>query len=205
MSVVMKQSNIIDFPVVATPQGNNEWYTPSRYIEAARTVMGSIDLDPASCELANKTVKATRYYDILANGLDKPWHGNIWLNPPFGKVENKSGIRIFTNKLIQEYREGRVQQAILLGTSDCDASWFHPLWDFLICFPDHNVYFNRPTITGNVEKEARHGHWFGTTFVYLGTREQKFIEVFSQFGNIAKRVSQPRHIIATPSLWEGQL
>ncbi|SRR6266581_2164730 len=187
--------------LIAMPTKSNEWYTPSKYIEAAREVMGSIDLDPASCELANRTVKATRYYDIRTNGLDKPWHGNIWLNPPFGKVHNKSGIRIFTNKLIEEYRAGRTKQAVLLGTSDCDASWFHPLWDFLICFPDHNVYFDRP-VRGIVEKETRHGHWFGTTFVYLGLNEQKFIDIFSAFGNVAKRVSKPRQTVQSLRLWE---
>lgn len=42
--------------------GNDEWYTPLVYIEAAREVMGSIDLDPASNEFVNKTMRTTTYY-----------------------------------------------------------------------------------------------------------------------------------------------
>ena len=37
-------------------------YTPRDYAEAARRVMGGIDLDPFSCELANRTVRAARYF-----------------------------------------------------------------------------------------------------------------------------------------------
>src|SRR5947208_7327512 len=109
-------------------QKSNEWYTPAKYIEAAREVMGGIDLDPASCALANETVRATTYHTVESDGLIQPWFGRVWLNPPFTKVQNKSGIRIFTNKLVEEYKASNIAQAILLATSDCDASWFHQLW-----------------------------------------------------------------------------
>lgn len=45
-----------------------EWFTPPRYIEAVREVLGAIDLDPASSLAANRIVQAKRYFtevDIL--------------------------------------------------------------------------------------------------------------------------------------------
>jgi hypothetical protein len=63
--------------------GEFERYTPAKYIEIARTVMGTIDVDPASCEMAQKIVKATTFFTVKDDGLNKEWIGNIWLNPPY--------------------------------------------------------------------------------------------------------------------------
>jgi len=62
---------------VAFNTGNNERYTPADIIEDARKVLGTIDLDPASSELANETVKASKIYTAEDDGLAHDWEGNI--------------------------------------------------------------------------------------------------------------------------------
>ena len=187
---------------------SNEWYTRAKYIDAARAVMGSIDLDPASCAEANQIVRATRYHTSEENGLLHDWQGNVWLNPPYtaldageksgrmrgGSSTAKSLIRQFLFKLLHEYEIGHVAQAITLVTSDTDASWFQPLWQFPICFATHRVTFLRPGA------EAR-AQFFGTCFVYLGPNESAFIEHFSRFGRIARAIDVPKPRPVACELW----
>lgn len=196
---------LIDVPEPSSSaQKSDEWYTPAQYIEAARRVMGGIDLDPASCELANQTVKAMRYYTKKDDGLSQEWHGRIWLNPPFGRKNapesgfggGKSIMGLFVKKLIDAYHDEQVEQAILLATPKTDTAWFRALWEFPICFATHRVIFSRPG-------KADQGHFYGTIFAYLGPHKQAFINEFSAFGTIAKRVSTPRTKPSPLSLWEG--
>lgn len=194
MTALFEWDNI-EMPV----QGkSNEWYTPARYVEAARKVLGEIDLDPASCAVANQIVKAKMYYTQEDNGLAQAWYGRIWLNPPFGTTNGKSNIGLFTRRLVEEYQAGHIEQAILLSTSKTDTSWFTFLWDYPICFTNHVVNFYQTRKRSRVKA----AHFHGTIFVYFGSDEQKFIEVFSDIGTIAKRVSVPKPKVAPLSLWE---
>lgn len=177
---------------------SNEWYTPSKYIEAAREVMGSIDLDPASCALANQTVRAARYYTQEDDGLSKAWYGNVWLNPPYSSDNSPSGMfagkapggngkgltGFFIAKLVEGYETGYINQAVACVNADVIRNWFQPLWNYPICFSHKKILFHRP---GEISQH----HYFGTCFVYLGWNEQGFVEHFSQFGRIAKAVDVP--------------
>jgi hypothetical protein len=90
---------------------SNEHYTPPEVVEAARKLLGAIDLDPFSCALANSVVQATEYFHV--GGFERPWylpnarpHGagvpdthpatseslgtraaRVFVNPPGGKID----------------------------------------------------------------------------------------------------------------------
>ncbi len=96
-----------------------------------------------------------------------------------GKQQGPTAL--FIAKLIEAFERGDVSQAIACVNADMVRSWFQPLWEYLLCFSSHPVQFIRPNL------KAEH-HFFPTCFVYLGPNESRFIEVFSQFGTIARRV-----------------
>ena len=69
--------------------GNNEYYTPGQFIEAAREVMGEIDLDPASCALAQETVRAN-------SAMPSGCIGSLICAPRDGAGAHRRGGRSFS-------------------------------------------------------------------------------------------------------------
>ncbi len=165
-----------------TSSESNEWYTPAKYIEAARQVMGGIDLDPASCEQANRVVMADRIFTAELDGLKQEWAGRVWLNPPYGREGQDSNQALWTAKLLAEWKTGRIERAILLVNAVTDRSWFQPLWDFPICFTDHRIRFYGPTGEGGSPV-------VGSVLVYFGPSPSLFYLAFAQFGVIATRLA----------------
>lgn len=158
--------------------GKQEWYTPGEYIEAAREVMGGIDLDPASSEEAQKTVKATEYFSTQRNGLNQPWHGRVFLNPPYA-AQAVSG---FVNKLVSEFKAERVEQAVLLVNNCTDTGWFHEvaLACAAVCFTSGRISFVNPD--GDSTSPTQ-----GQAFFYLGCNGVAFSERFGLFGIVMVR------------------
>jgi hypothetical protein len=155
----------------------NEHYTPAIYIEAAREVLGEIDLDPASCAAANEVVKAKWYFTAKDNGLSRDWRPRVWLNPPYGGEAGE-----FVKKLMGEMAEGKVFAAIaLLNSAATDTNWFQPLWDGHLCFTDHRINF--------YGEGERSGSTNGSVFVYFGDHPRLFIERFSEFGTVVVKAA----------------
>lgn len=154
--------------------GNDEWYTPAKYIEMARKVMGSIDVDPASNDFAQKTVQAGVHYTAESNGLDKEWRGTVWMNPPYSRAL----IGPFIRKLVSEYMSGRCTEAIVLTNNSTDTAWFMDMAraGATVCFPRGRIRFQRPDGTmGRTPPQ-------GQVFTYLGRNPASFACVFGELG-----------------------
>jgi phage N-6-adenine-methyltransferase len=161
--------------------GNNEWGTPGEYLDAVRDVLGEIDLDPASSEIAQRTVNAARFYTKADNGLTKEWRGKVWLNPPYAHPE----IVDFVAKLIAEYQAGHVTEAILLTHNCTDTHWFHQALRAacLFCLPRGRIQFIDPESNRTAPPN-------GQAFFYFGNRLDAFDARFSEIGFVAVSYNQ---------------
>ncbi len=87
-----------------------EWYTPEWIFKKLAI---DFDLDPCSPHDMESVVPAKTKYTVFDNGLSKPWHDRVWLNPPYGKDTP------FWMNRIAEHGNG-----IALVFSRTDSSWF---------------------------------------------------------------------------------
>jgi phage N-6-adenine-methyltransferase len=155
---------------------DDEWHTPAEYIEAARRVMGSIDCDPASNDIAQQTVKAGVYYTKDNCGLDPAveWNGNVWMNPPY----SKKLCAPFCEKLLHQWHDGNINQAVVLINSTTDTEYWQELAKncSAFCFVRGRIAFVK-----NGEPIANNSK--GQTIFYFGLSED-FRNVFCDFGSV---------------------
>jgi ParB family chromosome partitioning protein len=168
-------------PHVSHNSGNNEWYTPRAIIEAARKVMGGIDCDPATSELANKTVKAETTFTAESDGLaiSNKWRGNVWLNPPYAQPL----IDRFSEQVTARYVMGQIKQACVLVNNATETEWFQRMLkeSTAVCFLKSRVKF--------IDTDGNPGAPLqGQVLLYFGKHGKRFAEEFAGYGIIAEIV-----------------
>ncbi len=147
-----------------------------------REVLSEIELDPATCLEAQANVKAQSFYTIQTDSLSKDWKAkSVFLNPPYGKTGGKSNAGIWAKKLIEEFENGNIEEAILLVNASTSEGWFQPLYDYPICFTNHRIKY----ISGTGEKKSPTK---GNAFVYLGKRKLTFAKTFDKIGKTVEEI-----------------
>ena len=152
---------------------SEEWYTPSEIVNSAISAMGGIDLDPCSNSKGSPNVPALTHFTKEDNGLNKPWGGRVYMNPPYGRV-----IVEWVEKVVAEYESGNTTEAILLVPARTDTKWMAMLRTFPRCYIRGRLKFsNSPDAAP-----------FPSVAIYLGDNTNSFSEHFSKHGDIYELV-----------------
>jgi hypothetical protein len=125
---------------------SDEWRTPKSVFDALKL---AFDLDPCWPISGPCFVPAQRHYTIHDNGLMQPWHGLVWLNPPFG------GRRGHVPWLKKFFAHG---SGVALVNALTSADWFHGVVApnaQVLCFPNGKTKFVKPD--GSVGAEPANG------------------------------------------------
>ena len=140
----------------------NDWITPLRIIDAFG--YGYFDLDPCA-SVTQPWSCARKAYTLEQDGLDNPWWGNIWLNPPYGPHTKKWVTKLTEHgqgiALIFARVETRLWQDFIFPTAD----------GFL--FPRKRIFFYRPDGTPSNQSSGA-----PSAFIAWGnTNRDKLIEL----------------------------
>ena len=148
---------------------SEEWYTTPDIINLAIEALGDIDLDPCSNSHESPNVPAAHHFTKEDDGLSQEWFGKVYMNPPYG-----SAIPHWIEKVITEYKSGRVEQAIVLVPARTDTRWFRMLKEYPRCFMWGRVRFN----------DHANSAPFPTMLVALGVDIEQFVFVTKDTGDV---------------------
>lgn len=153
----------------ATP----EWYTPTEIIQRVVALFGTIDLDPCSNSTGEPRIPAAKHFREADNGLDQPWRGKVYMNPPYGRE-----IGAWVDKLADEFDYGNVSEAIALVPARTDTAWWAHLPASMVCFVTGRLSFS------DHENPAP----FPSAVCYLGRDAPRFAEEFLTLGLVYVRL-----------------
>lgn len=161
-----------------------EFYTPQYIIDrAVQTFDAPIELDPATCAIANRIVQAKRGY--TSNGLARPWVAStLWLNPPYTRKIGQWVQRWLYSLIWCDPDVLRVEQAIILLPARTDTAFFHLLrksnLPLTFCFVEGRIKFIKED-----GSPSDGSGMFPSLLVYGGTSGHKrFIDAFKDQGAI---------------------
>ena len=182
-----------------------EWISNRDLVDSAHLLMGNIDLDPASSEMANKYVNAKNFYTITDDGLnDQEWHGSVYLFPPnktyFWNTKAYrwkatrglsptliSGHALWWQTLKRKWLSGEVDQAVFFCNCPDMFQYCQDIFDHPIC-----ILRTRPILLQHflATDEIKSRNTCISFVVYLQPKEytsdatQNFIDIYGDKGKL---------------------
>ena len=120
-----------------------DWATPQVFVDA---VLEHLDLDGFDLDVCatSESTKCPAWYSEDSDGLEQPWWGTVWCNPPYAEVED------WFNKANHEILRGGtwhvrpLERVVMLVPARTDTSWFHDVALKLaaqVILIKHRIYF----------------------------------------------------------------
>lgn len=166
-----------------------DWGTPQKYIDAVKTVLGKIHLDPCSNKFS--IVNAKNEYRLPdKDGLKETWNfPTIYVNPPYGRdKKNETSINDWLKRCLDANKEYGSEVLALIPVATNTGHWKKYIWNkaTAICF----LYDTRLKFLIKGKKEGK-GAPMACAMIYWGKKYNRFYEVFRSFGAVIK-IHTPR-------------
>jgi len=120
---------------VLTSDESDEWSSPRELVEPLDAAVSGFDLDP--CSGAESSPFAVETYTEADDGLAQPWHGDVWVNPPYSEMWD------WTDKAIEAVTAGGAESVCFLCKGDSSTDWWQcaAMHATVICAVDHRLSF----------------------------------------------------------------
>lgn len=153
--------------------GNNERGTPRAFVrKLMEAVGGKFDLDP--CSGAESHPIAENRFTKDDNGLAQPWHGTVYVNPPYGD------LKTWMKKSAAEADRDETDTIICLVPGYTSTQWFqkHAAQATLLCLVEGRLTF------GGCDNNAT----FPSVLLAFGDITESVAETFNDLGALYTRV-----------------
>ena len=156
----------------------DENYTPDYFLTPCKEFLGAIDLDPYSCEIANKTIGAVNIYTRKDDALAQDWtsFNRKWVNPPYS-------AGLIGKAIAKTLEYSHIGETLLLVNTSSSAKWFQSCMEKCAAYlhPSKRINFDSPFRTSK-------GNRYDQTLFYFGDRPLEFAEALSSLGNAVQPI-----------------
>jgi hypothetical protein len=168
------QLQLIESPIV---QGD-ENYTPFSFFAPCKKFLGSIDLDPFSCPIANQTIGAKHIFTREDNALIQDWanYQRKWVNPPYS-------AGLIGKAIAKTLEYTHIGETLLLVNTSSSARWYQACMSNCAAYlhPSKRINFDSPYRSGK-------GNRYDQALFYFGDRPMEFANTLSHLGIAAQPI-----------------